>query len=283
MAGFFSRGLYYNQIKVRIKEMISNGNTDGAKTLCLRTLQELVGIVILTYHEVDYSENQYVTKPDVFEKQMLFVKQQGYPVITYNDLTNGYDFKKTSVIITFDDARTGLKNYADPILREYNFQYTIFVAPGYINNPDSVDPQQSFSNFLSWNDSGILYQQGGVTLGAHSNTHRSMIEITSDEELESEIHGSKMEIEDRMGVKVNDFAYPYGRFNPEIEEMVIREGYKTVSTILPGINTSITSPFRLRRSVILSMFSEKEFEKIINPEQLRNEFLNIMEELRDKK
>ncbi len=282
MGGFFNRGLYYNQIKARIKRMISIGDTIGAEALCLQTLRELVGVVILTYHEIGHNENQSVTKPSVFEKQMQFIKEYRYPVLTYEDLVNGYDYNKMAIIITFDDARAGVKDYADSILREYNFPYTIFITPGYINNAGSFDPKEAFSNFLTWDEIGYLYEKGGVTLGSHSYTHRLMTELESEKDMRFEICDSKKEIEKHFGIKVTDFAYPYGRFTENIEKMVVEEGYKTISTILPGINTASTSAFRLRRSVVLSMFSEKDFIKIINPEQIRNEFIEILQELRDK-
>ena len=68
---------------------------------------------------------------------------------------------------------------------------------------------------------------GGVEIGSHTCTH-PRLSLASDETLQSEIRGSKREIESRISRPVVSFAYPHGAkgdFDARCEAAVAAAGY----------------------------------------------------------
>lgn len=62
--------------------------------------------------------------------------------------------------------------------------------------------------FLRWDEIKKM-SQDGLSIGAHTVTHRRL-SLLSSEEIEKEVLESKSEIEERLGKKVISFAYPKG-------------------------------------------------------------------------
>jgi peptidoglycan/xylan/chitin deacetylase (PgdA/CDA1 family) len=54
-------------------------------------------IPILVYHDVGFNENQYNTDPDLFAKEMNYLSQNGFRVVTMADL--GYDEKNNYLYV----------------------------------------------------------------------------------------------------------------------------------------------------------------------------------------
>jgi hypothetical protein len=86
-------------------------------------------------------------------------------------------------------------------------------------------------------------RDAGVDIQGHTATHSDLRKPydkvakkkLSPEEyeqwLDKEINGSKQMIEQKLGVKVNCFAVPYGFHNAHIEEVVIKAGYEALFTV----------------------------------------------------
>jgi peptidoglycan/xylan/chitin deacetylase (PgdA/CDA1 family) len=71
----------------------------------------------------------------------------------------------------------------------------------------------------------------GFEFGAHTRTHPDLTLIPI-EQAESEIVESKLEIQHRLGVEVETFAYPYGKFDPRVKEIVRGQFHGACSTKL---------------------------------------------------
>lgn len=103
---------------------------------------------------------------------------------------------------------------------------------------------------LTWEQIGTM-QSEGVSFGSHTLTHPAVSRLDSVG-LERELRESKARLEERLGVAVEDFAYPFGK--PEdygkTAGAVADCGYRSASTTNWGINTSGTNPYELRRVAI---------------------------------
>lgn len=276
--GFFNKGMYYSQLLNYIKHQIKMGNIAEAKKLTDKILSELVGVIILSYHEIGYNHNQYSVSPETFEKQMKIIKEFGLEVISYEDIRNeDVDYSKMSVLISFDDARKGVKKYAANILEKYQYPYTLFLTPGYQNENEKIDENERFSEFMTWEEIEKLSSLAEVSIGAHTYSHKALDGLERNNIVE-EIERCNREIEMRLGIQVEDFAYPYGRYS-DIANEEVNKVYKTASTINVGINNKQTSLHKLRRTVILNMFSKENFMSIINPCEIRAKFEKIREQI----
>lgn len=130
----------------------------------------------------------------------------------------------TDVAITFDD---GMHSSYQAIRKLKNRKAMFFVCPEYINRAETSRWQEFFySNFLyrddyinselseavrpcSWEELRELVAMGH-TIGSHTTSHARLSSISSQKELEREIIGSAEMIEDKLQIKVDTIAYPFG-------------------------------------------------------------------------
>ncbi|MGH7967557.1 MAG: polysaccharide deacetylase family protein, partial [Limisphaerales bacterium] len=62
-----------------------------------------------------------------------------------------------------------------------------------------------------------------------------------------EIVTSRKSLEDRFGLRIQHFCYPYGDWNETVRDLVEAAGYKTACTTNSGVNVGETSPLELKR------------------------------------
>jgi len=72
-------------------------------------------------------------------------------------------------------------------------------------------------------------QDGGAIVGSHTRTH-AWLTLESKHRVGDELHGSRRDLESRLGVAVRHFAYPDGQFNREMAEAVAGAGYRFAYT-----------------------------------------------------
>ena len=81
---------------------------------------------------------------------------------------------------------------------------------------------------LTW-DMVADMRQAGMTIGSHTRTH-VWLANESPERIDDELRGSKAELEQRLGGRVDHFAYPGGQFTPRVVDAVARAGYRFAYT-----------------------------------------------------
>lgn len=77
---------------------------------------------------------------------------------------------------------------------------------------------------LTW-DMITTMHRAGVTIGSHTVSHR-LLPIESSETVSFELINSKQTLETRLQAPVSHFAYPDGRFNPDVVTAVKAAGYR---------------------------------------------------------
>jgi peptidoglycan/xylan/chitin deacetylase (PgdA/CDA1 family) len=101
---------------------------------------------------------------------------------------------------------------------------------------------------MSW-DQICEMHENGVFFGAHTVSHPIMSRI-SMEQARYELEQSKKDIENRLGIKINTFAYPNGGIGDYTTETVnlIRDcGFTCAVTTIPDPVTDSTDLFTLNR------------------------------------
>ena len=138
-------------------------------------------------------------------------------------------------VLTFDDAHRSLLDLAAPQLRALDCSATVFVPTDYVGMSDEV---------LSWDDLRAL-RDAGWTIGAHSRTHARMSWRLYDEDdaayahrLDDEASRSRELLEEKLGIAIRDFAYPYGDITPAARAAVERAGYERAFTVSDSLEWS---------------------------------------------
>ena len=218
-----------------------------------------VRVPILMYHQIGPplegvpACQDHVT-PQQFERQIQAILEAGYRVIPLSTLIRKLqedaapDLRR-SVVLTFDDGFRGQFIHAYPVLRRRRLPATLFVVAGYLGK-DVFFRHLSASGAaarggplppawlpLSWDEVREMARHG-VTIGSHSLSHRSL-GVLSGAEVEMEVHRSKEVLEERLGVPVELFAYPfgsqaYGDFHSSHAELLRRSGYRAACTTVIG-------------------------------------------------
>jgi peptidoglycan/xylan/chitin deacetylase (PgdA/CDA1 family) len=110
-------------------------------------------------------------------------------------------------------------------------------------------PQNALSSrVLTWEEIHIMHE-AGIAFGSHTLTHPVVSQL-APQELEQELGASKCILEKKLGMPVLDFAFPFGKASdcsPAALEMLLRCGYRSAVTTVPGVNVPQLNPFELRR------------------------------------
>jgi peptidoglycan/xylan/chitin deacetylase (PgdA/CDA1 family) len=191
----------------------------------LRPAPGVVEIPILIYHHVvpgGGSPVLYVT-PGGFEQQLQYLQSNGYQSVSFADLADcleyGAPLPERPVILSFDDGWENQYQYAFPLLQKYGFTGTFYVVSGYIDHQNFMTTEQLKRMMAA-----------GMVIGGHSRTHPALSGVGNGR-LKDEVAGSKAWLEDRLGVAIDSFAYPYGSYSSATVAAVKAAGYRTARTV----------------------------------------------------
>ena len=158
-------------------------------------------------------------------------------------LRRGLPFPPHSVALTFDDGYQTVYDVAFPVLREYGMSTTVFLTVGTTASASRL-PSLEGRAMLSWDEIREM-DRAGIVFGAHTCTHPDLTRVPL-ERAEAEVRDSKAIIEEALGHQIESFAYPYGRHNRRIRDIVSRHFACACSDELGQVKTS-SDPHALER------------------------------------
>ena len=184
--------------------------------------------VILQYHHVDTGTPRTTSvTPAEFRQQMQHLKDLGYQVVSLDTIIDGLvrnqPLADNAVAITFDDGFANVFTNARPILKEFNYPYTMFLGPALIDRREGP--------VLSWPQIQTM-QQEGVIIANHSSYHHRLAVPNKGESkaqwrqrVKTDILLAQQQLEEKLGQKRKWLAYPYGDFSAELEALVSELGF----------------------------------------------------------
>jgi peptidoglycan/xylan/chitin deacetylase (PgdA/CDA1 family) len=189
--------------------------------------------------------------PAALRRLLTSLRQAGYQTVCPSAFeTFAPEGKPNVVTLTFDDAASNLVTNALPELVRNAFSSITFVVAGKIGGWNDWDEHLGATPVRLADDAQLRdWIAAGQRIASHGISHRSLTKI-SEEEARREIVESKAQLEDRFGVEIEDFCYPYGDMTPRLADIVAEAGYKTACTVVPGMNPPDADPFTLRRHSI---------------------------------
>jgi peptidoglycan/xylan/chitin deacetylase (PgdA/CDA1 family) len=210
------------------------------------------GPPVLTYHHLGRRprgarlKGMYVS-PKLFSRQIAELHQAGFATTDLGPALRSGKNVNQQLVLTFDDGFRDVIENALPVLQQHRFRAIQFLVSDLIGKSnewqqragDVSEPLMDEAQVRDWLATG---QQ----IGSHTRTHPWLTRLSRADARE-EISGSKKALENRFGLMVENFCYPYGDWNEIVRELVIEAGYKTACTTISGINTAADSPFALKR------------------------------------
>src|SRR5438094_3060611 len=197
--------------------------------------------------------------PAAFEAQMKELKDRGITVIPMQDLLAWKRGEKNipprCAVISFDDGWKSQYEVAWPIMKKYGYPFTLFIYTEGVRG-GSLGGGEA----ITWEQLGDMRDNGG-DIEAHTATHQDLREghnimladpggkrtrtkLTGPEYeqwVRNEVVGSKELLEQRLGIKVNCFAVPFGNYNDHVKELARNAGYEAMFTVY-GQPITFSSP-----------------------------------------
>lgn len=177
-------------------------------------------IPILMYHSIIDDHNDSVSIIS-FQKQMILMKKMGYQTINFKELNNNNSNKK--FIITFDDGYENIFLNAFPILKKLGFNATCFIVTNKIGQYNDWDiNNNNFKKMKLMNlDQINEWVLNGFDVGSHSMDHLDLPKLNNEEKI-NQIVNSKKFLNDVLNINTETFAYPYGSYDIESNDIVKR-------------------------------------------------------------
>ena len=156
-----------------------------------------------------------------------------------------------SYILTFDDGNKSDFEIVLPILNKFKLKAIFFIVPSFVGKED----------YLTWEQIKVL-KENGMEIGSHSLTHPNFTNLNKDEKI-TEIMESKRIIESKLNSKIHSFAFPFGFFDKESENIVLSSGYSFCFNSMHGLNG--TSSKVLKRNSLNSSSNKINIDNTLNP------------------
>lgn len=217
-------------------------------------------VPILCYHRFGNGGGKMVVSPSTFAQQLEWLARNDFHVVRLSQLVDYLKGRQAlprrSVVITIDDGYESVYRYALPVLRKYGFPATLFIYSDFVGARDALD----------WPQLQELVASGLIDIGAHSKTHRNLLERVSGEtdaqhrqSIELEARIPREILERRLSVPVRQFAFPYGDADGVVLEVLTRQQYQLAVTVNPGSNPFFAQPLMLRRTMIFGDLTLESF------------------------
>lgn len=222
-----------------------------------QTAQTIIFCYHLLVDKVRYPGTEIT--PAAFEAQMKELKDRGITVIPMQDLLAWKRGEKNipprCAVITFDDGYKSQYEVAWPIMKKYGYPFTMFIYTEGVRGGSLGG-----GGAITWEQLADM-RDNGVDIEAHTATHQDLREghtitlaspggkktrtkLTGpqyEQWVQGEVVGSKQLLEQRLGIKVNCFAVPFGNYNEHVKEIARNAGYEAMFTVY-GQPITFTSP-----------------------------------------
>lgn len=216
-----------------------------------------VTLPILLYHHVapPKDNSKYYTAPENFEAQMRLLKRWGYETISLDLLVKaikeGADLPARPVIITFDDGQTSVYETAFPIMRRYGFTGVVYVVGSYVDAETFMTAEQIKE-----------LAAAGWEVGSHGMKHKDLTHLKPEEQ-KYEIQYSRKLLEEKLGVPVKSFAYPFGNPTDWAFTYVHNAGYTSAVGVGYAFHQGIWNIYLLQRRDILGTYDLDKFASFL--------------------
>jgi peptidoglycan/xylan/chitin deacetylase (PgdA/CDA1 family) len=231
-------------------------------------------VPILVYHRFGPSvaDRMTLTTP-VFEAHLRHLRDHGYTVITLRRLLAAWRGEMPapparSVVITVDDGHASVHTQMFPLIRRYGVPVTLFIYPSAISNAAYA---------LTWAQLGELVGSGLVEIQSHSYWHpnfrdekRRLPARAYEQLVRSQLLDSRRTLQDRLGVRVDLLAWPFGIYDQELIEYARDAGYIAAVTLEHRHARPIDSPMALPRYLLTESDRGAAFARLLAAPHVRS-------------
>lgn len=201
---------------------------------------------ILIYHRVGDKRHKStsVTKKK-FEDHLRYLKKNNYVVVPLEKMTKAIEMRKDIpnnwVAITIDDGFKSFYINGYPILKKYRYPFTVFV--------NTLPTDGGYGDYMTWDMLKTIEKDPIGDIQSHSKSHPHFPQLT-EEKASKDIKEGKKRLEEKLGKKIESFAYPYGEYDKKTVEILKRSGHKFAFKQVMGAVSKDSNPYMINRIAV---------------------------------
>ena len=210
---------------------------------------------IFNLHAVNPAPGDMAVSETNLRAQLAGLLEAGYRCMDMQEALDlaaaGGAMPHAAFVLTFDDGYRSVYENFFPILRDLNLSATLFLTVNFLGgevrppwkSQDKALLREYGENSrhfqpLEWFQVREMVASGKFRIGSHTLSHE-LLGFLDDRRLRREVRDSKAALEDRFGVPVSCFSYPfgvrsYGAYTERTEAEVHAAGYRCSVTAEVG-------------------------------------------------
>ncbi|MDX1412697.1 MAG: polysaccharide deacetylase family protein [Candidatus Promineifilaceae bacterium] len=223
--------------------------------------------VTLMYHLIDGSiRASTAISEKAFDEQISLLRNIGYQFLSLSQaqeiVAGKIEAPPQGILITFDDGYADNITAALPVLMRYGVPAALFVISAYVGQSNRWNPKACYdSDHASWDELRI-WLNGGCEIGGHSHDHLCMTRL-NENEIRHSVQLNKDLLEDKLGIELTAFSYPYGLYNAAIRQ-IVSESFQLAFSDTAGSWVPWNDRYAINRLGVRPEWSIKEFQKRID-------------------
>ena len=232
------------------------------------------GVPVLMYHHLlkrgeagRYAGNEIVTFVDAFEKQLDFLKEEGFetvsPAMLRDWFENGTPLPSRPVMITFDDGYLSNFVYGYPLLKSHGYTAVLFSVTGSISEqPVAFHADQiNMLDRKTMEAAGDVFYYASHTNDLHHLTGKRSALVTADRATAAaDLQKSLSVIREFPSGVDYLFSYPYGNYSDSVESLLQEQGVTLAFRAYKGKLTRESDPLALPRYPVSHSVSMDTFK-----------------------
>src|SRR5712664_1348436 len=196
-----------------------------------------ISVPILLYHRLGpvLTDDMTVTTP-VVESQLKLIQERGYHVIPLKTLLASLDdpsvaVPERAVVLVADDGHRTVYTDLFPLIKKYQIPVTLFIYPSAISNP-------SAPYAMTWEQLAEVKASGLVDIQSHTFWHpnfkvdkKRLAPAAYEKFVQDQLVKSKTVLDQRLGLKVDLLAWPFGIYDDDLIKAASEAGYVAAFSI----------------------------------------------------
>ena len=230
-----------------------------------------LNVPILLYHRLGpvVTDEMTVTTP-VVESQLKLIKERGYQVIPLRKLMEAYNEPEApplerSVVLVADDGHRSVYTDLFPLIKRFQIPVTLFIYPSAISNP-------SAPYAMTWEQLAEMKASGLVDIQSHTFWHpnfkvdkKRLTPAAYEKFVQDQLVKSKTVLDQRLGLKVDLLAWPFGIYDDELAKAASEAGYVAAFSIDRRPVTRTEKVMSLPRFIVTDADRGDRFERLLPP------------------
>lgn len=196
-------------------------------------------MISMMYHHV--GSDRCSNDLEIFQKHLEYIS---------NNFTTLFptleELPKKPICLVFDDGYYDFYKFIYPLLKKYKLKALLAVTPKYILDDTDIDDttrlgfehndlfkEYENATFCTYKELREMSDSGLIQIVSHSYSHKNLLD--EDVNLKEELYRSKELIEEKLGIEVESFVYPFGKYNQNVLDETMKH-YKYSFRIGNGVN-----------------------------------------------